>query len=110
MGEWSVYIIRCDQRSLYTGISTDVARRVGEHLSGGKKAAKYTRTCSSIALVYEAFIGSRGLAARIEYRIKRLSREKKECIVSSRFNVDELMKFINVEPILKVRRKPCQKS
>lgn len=97
MGEWSVYIIRCDERFLYTGITTDVARRVGEHSSGDRKAAKYTRTFSSIALVYEALIGSRSLAAKIEYRIKRLSRQKKECIVSKGFGREELMEFVNVE-------------
>jgi predicted GIY-YIG superfamily endonuclease len=53
MKEWSVYIIRCRDRSLYTGISTDVQRRVGEHISGGRTAAKYTKSFSSIELAYE---------------------------------------------------------
>ena len=97
MGEWSVYIIRCDERFLYTGITTDVARRVGEHRSGDRKAAKYTRTFSSITLVYEVLIGSRSLAAKIEYRIKRLSRQKKECIVSECFGREELLEFLNVD-------------
>jgi len=97
MSEWSVYIIRCDERFLYTGITTDVARRVGEHASGDKRAAKYTKAFSSIALVYEVLIGSRSLATKIEYRIKRLPRQKKECIVSRCFKRDELMEFIKVD-------------
>ena len=109
MGEWSVYIIRCDERSLYTGISTDVARRVGEHASGDKKAAKYTKAFSSIALVYEVLIGSRSLATQIEYRIKNLSRKKKEIIVSRGFDRDELLEFVNVEKREQSEEKPCQK-
>ena len=97
MSVWSVYILRCDKKYLYTGISTDVARRVGEHCSQDKKAAKYTRSFSFIELVYEVLIGSRSLATKIEYRIKRLPRQKKEFIVSRSFKRDELLEFINVE-------------
>ena len=97
MSEWSVYIIRCNEMYLYTGISTDVARRVGEHASGDKRSAKYTKAFSSIALVYEVLIGSRSLATKIEYRIKRLPRQKKEYIVSRCFKRDELMEFIKVD-------------
>ncbi|MBN2297915.1 MAG: GIY-YIG nuclease family protein [Deltaproteobacteria bacterium] len=97
MGEWSVYIIRCDERFLYTGITTDVARRVGEHSSGDRKAAKYTRTFSSIALVYEVLIGSRSQAAKIEYRIKKLPRQKKENIILRCLGREELLEFVNVD-------------
>ena len=94
MNEWSVYIIRCSDRSLYTGISTDVRRRFGEHISGDRKAAKYTKSSSSMELAYEIPIGNRSLAAKIEYRIKKLPKQKKEFIISRRFSRDELIKFI----------------
>jgi putative endonuclease len=94
MKEWSVYIIRCRDRSLYTGISTDVQRRFGEHISGGRTAAKYTKSFSSTELAYEIPIGKRSLAAKIEYRIKNLPKQKKEFIVLRRFSRDELIKFI----------------
>lgn len=97
MSVWSVYILQCDKKYLYTGISTDVTRRVGEHCSQDKKAAKYTRSFSLIELVYEVLIGSRSLATKIEYRIKRLPRQKKEFIVSRCLGRDELMEFINVD-------------
>src|SRR4030042_2898994 len=94
MNEWSVYIIRCSDRSLYTGISTDVQRRFGEHISGDRTAAKYTKSFSSIELAYEIPIGNRSLAAKVEYRIKRLPKQKKELIISRRLSRDELIQFI----------------
>jgi len=97
MKEWSVYILRCRGRSLYTGISTDVQRRFGEHISGGRTAAKYTKSFSSIELAFEILIGTRSLAAKIEYRIKRLSRQKKEFIISRRLSRDELIAFIALD-------------
>ena len=96
MNEWSVYIIRCDDRYLYTGISTDVKRRVNEHSAGNRKAAKYTKPFSSIVLVYEVVIGSRSLASKIEYKIKKLPREKKEFIVSSCLSGEDLITFIKL--------------
>jgi len=95
--EWSVYIVRCRDRSLYTGISTDVQRRFGEHISGGRTAAKYTKSFSSIELAYEIPIGNRSLAAKIEYRIKHLSRQKKEFIISRRLSRNELITFIELD-------------
>ena len=97
MKEWSVYIVRCRDRSLYTGISTDVQRRFREHISGGRTAAKYTRPFSSIELAYEIPIGNRRLAAKIEYRIKHLSKQKKELIISRRLSRDELITFIELD-------------
>ena len=97
MNDWSVYILRCNDRSLYTGISTDVQRRFGEHISGDRTAAKYTKSFSSIELVYEIPIGNRSLAAKIEYRIKNLTKQKKEFIISRRFNRDELLNFIELD-------------
>ena len=94
MNEWSVYIIRCCDRSLYTGMTTDVQRRFGEHILGDRTAAKYTRAFSSIELVYEIPIGNRSLAAKIEYRIKNLTKQKKEFIISRRLSRDELIRFI----------------
>jgi len=97
MNEWSVYILRCDDGSLYTGITTDVQRRLGEHISGKGKAAKYTKSFSSIDLTYHVRIGDRSLATRIERRIKKLPKGKKEQIVSSRFSREELIKFIKLD-------------
>jgi len=94
MDEWSVYIIRCSDRSLYTGMTTDVQRRFGEHLSGDRTAAKYTKSFCSMELAYEIPNGNRSLAAKIEYQIKRLPKQKKEFIISRRLSRDELIQFI----------------
>ena len=69
---WSVYIIRCGDGSLYTGIATDVERRFGEHISQGPKSAKYLRGRLPLELVYRREIGNRSEASKEELRIKRM--------------------------------------
>lgn len=72
---WKVYILRCGDGSLYTGISTDVARRLEEHRSG--KGAKYTRSRGPLELVYEETCPDKSAALRRELEIKALSRTEK---------------------------------
>lgn len=74
---WFVYIIRCGDLSLYTGIATDVDRRFAEHESQGAKAAKYLRGRLPLTLLYQQEIGSRSEASKVELRIKSLSRKEK---------------------------------
>jgi putative endonuclease len=69
---WSVYIIRCGDGSLYTGIATDVERRFEEHDSQGPKAAKYLRGRLPLEIVYRKEIGNRSEASKEELRIKRM--------------------------------------
>ena len=69
---WSIYILRCGDGSLYTGIATDVARRFGEHVSQGPKSAKYLRGRLPLEIVYRREIGSRSEASKEELRIKRM--------------------------------------
>jgi len=64
---WSIYIIRCGDRSLYTGISNNVPKRFAVHQSGGSQAAKYTRSRHPLQLVFTAEIGNRSQASRAEY-------------------------------------------
>ena len=72
---WKLYILRCGDGSLYTGISTDVQRRLEEHRSG--KGAKYTRSRGPLELVYEEECGDHSAALKRELEIKKLSREQK---------------------------------
>ena len=72
---WNVYILRCGDGSLYTGISTDVARRLEEHRSG--KGAKYTRSRRPLELVYEEECVDKSTALRRELEIKALPRAEK---------------------------------
>lgn len=72
---WYIYILECSDGTLYTGITTDVNRRLLEHNSG--KGAKYTRMRLPVVLraVFEA--QTRSEASKEEYRIKKLSRQEK---------------------------------
>jgi putative endonuclease len=69
---WSVYIIRCGDGSLYTGIATDVERRFSEHVSQGPKTAKYLRGRLPLEMVYWKEIGSRSEASKEELKIKQM--------------------------------------
>ena len=82
MSHWSVYLVRCRNGALYTGISTDVARRFAQHREGAGKGAKYLRGRGPLRLEFRKTIGSRGAALRIERKIKRLSRIGKEQLIA----------------------------
>lgn len=82
------YIIRCEDDSLYTGITTDVKRRFEEHLAQNYKSAKYTRTHKAVKLeaVWQSI--DRISASKLEYQIKRLNKTQKESIITNnKFNV-----------------------
>ena len=72
---WYVYILQCADGTLYTGITTDVDRRLNEHNSG--KGAKYTRTRLPVMIVAVSEAGSRSEASKEEYRIKQLTKKEK---------------------------------
>ena len=77
---WYVYILKCADNSLYTGITIDVERRVDEHNHDDKLAAKYTRVRRPVKLVYQESLASRSLAASREAKIKKLKRIEKEAL------------------------------
>lgn len=74
--EYFVYILRCADDSLYTGITTDLARRIKAHNEG--KGAKYTRSHRPVTLAYQARLPDKSAALREEARIKKLTRAEKE--------------------------------
>jgi len=80
---WFVYMLRCSDNSLYTGITTDVERRFAEHIIG-KTGAKYTRARKPIMIVYKETHASRSAALIREAAIKRLTRERKEALITYR--------------------------
>ncbi|MBE7052391.1 MAG: GIY-YIG nuclease family protein [Ruminococcaceae bacterium] len=71
------YIIKCEKGTLYTGITTDVERRFGEHKSQNRLGAKYTRShkVESVEAIWSS--QSRSTASKLEFFIKSLSRDKK---------------------------------
>jgi putative endonuclease len=90
MPEWSIYLLRCADGSVYTGIATDVSRRISEH-EQGKRGAKYLRGRGPFELVYERAVGDRSIATKIEYRVKQLARIEKEDLQRLPSRIDELL-------------------
>ncbi len=87
--QYSLYILRCADGSLYTGIAIDVDSRLIEH-ERGIRGAKYLRGRAPFQLVFQAPAGDRSEAQSIEYRVKRLDRASKQRLVSGDLSLDEL--------------------
>ncbi len=84
------YILRCSDGSLYTGITTDLERRLAEHRAKGKKCAKYTLTHTAISIEAAWESESRSLALKLEYHIKSLTKAQKEKLIINR-NLEEFL-------------------
>lgn len=97
MSEWSVYMLRCADGSLYTGIATDVSRRISEH-EQGRRGAKYLRGRGPFELVYQQAVGDRSVATKIEYCVKRLSRTEKEDLQQIPLLIDKLLNELDSSP------------
>ncbi|WP_413473498.1 GIY-YIG nuclease family protein [Shewanella baltica] len=80
---WYLYLVRCANGHLYTGVTTNVARRFSEHQSGGIKSAKYLRGKGPLTLMYQEQVGSHGNALRREIAVKKLSRAQKLTLIES---------------------------
>ncbi|MDF0534594.1 GIY-YIG nuclease family protein [Shewanella yunxiaonensis] len=83
MNPWSLYIIRCRDGELYTGVTTDVPRRFAEHQRGGLRAAKYLRGRGPLQLAYQELVGSRSDALKRELAVKKLSRQQKLALLNN---------------------------
>lgn len=79
---WFVYLLRCNDMSLYCGITKDRARRLHEH-NFTKKGAKYTRSRRPVMLVWSNSVDDRSSASKLEARIKKMSKKMKEKLVSN---------------------------
>ena len=77
--EWLIYIVRCSDNSLYTGITTDIKRRLDQHNKG--KGAAYTRSRRPVKLIYQEAFEDRSSVSRREAEIKKLTRKEKELLV-----------------------------
>ena len=78
-----VYIVCCFDGTFYTGITTDIVRRIRQHNGEIVGGAKYTRARSPVTLVYEKSYKDRSTASQEEIRIKKLTREKKEILIKT---------------------------
>ena len=75
--QWHVYLVRCADDTLYTGVATDVRRRLAEHNGESRAGARYTRTRRPVTLVYQELAADRSEAGKREYAIKQLPRSAK---------------------------------
>lgn len=80
--KWYVYIIRCSDKSLYTGITNDINRRFNEHQSQSKQCAKYLRGKHPLQLVFQLEAANKSAALKQEAAIKKLSKLEKELIIN----------------------------
>ena len=78
-GDWHLYLIRCKGGQLYTGITTDIERRINEHNSSSL-GARYTRTRRPVTLHYHENANNRSDALKREFEIKKLSRRAKQSL------------------------------
>ncbi|MHC4777036.1 MAG: GIY-YIG nuclease family protein [Planctomycetota bacterium] len=88
MSHWHIYMVRCPDGALYTGISKDVSRRFSEHRAG--RGAKFLRGKGPLELVFRKPVGERSLAMKVELRVKKLSRARKEALIDGSFALDEV--------------------
>lgn len=79
---WTVYMLRCADNSLYTGITTDISRRLDEHNGIVKGGARYTKSRQPVVLVYQETATNRAIASQREYAIKQLSKAQKESVIN----------------------------
>jgi putative endonuclease len=79
---YSLYILRCADGTYYTGITTDVTRRIDEHNGQSGSGAKYTASRRPVTLVYEDNFPSRSAALKEELRVKKLTRAQKQDLIS----------------------------
>ena len=87
--QYSLYILRCADDSLYTGIALDVMKRVQEH-AAGPRGAKYLRGRGPLSLAFQVQVGDRGAASRAEHMVKKLPKSAKERLIMGAITLAEL--------------------
>ena len=81
MSDWYLYLIRCRYNTLYAGISTNVDRRLAQHQGAGNAGAKYLKGRGPLSLAFQENLGSKSLAMKVERKVKRMSKERKENLI-----------------------------
>lgn len=89
--KYYIYMLRCENDSVYTGITTDLNRRMEEHFNKDDKCAKYTlnNTVNKLEIAWET--RNRVLASKLEYHIKKLAKKHKEELIKNAKNINELL-------------------
>ena len=97
MSDWYLYLIRCADDSLYTGISTDVDRRFSQHRSEGYAGSKYLKGRGPLSLVFKEKLGSRSLALKAEHRVKKMTKARKEKLIKASGYAAQIVKRANTQ-------------
>ncbi len=84
MPDWKVYVLRCSDNSLYTGITRDLNRRLEEHNNNDRLASAYTRARRPVAIVYQEAHVNRSSASKREAEIKKLTKIEKEKLITKK--------------------------
>lgn len=92
-----VYMLRCEDNSIYTGIAKDLERRMDEHFLQDEKCAKYTKSHKAKKLEIAWKTENKSLASKLEYAIKKLNKTKKEELIKKPIILNELLKE-SIEP------------
>ena len=94
---WELYVLRRADGALYTGISTDVERRLREHSGAGMRGARSLRARGPLVLAYRVVVGTRALALRAESRVKALPKSRKEALVAEQPDAASLLARLGLE-------------
>ena len=84
MSSWNTYIVRCADNTLYTGVCTDLKRRIDEHNNSTTLASRYTRSRRPVTLVYSELLANRSEACKRESEIKKMKKQQKLDLIQGR--------------------------
>ncbi|MDV3502920.1 GIY-YIG nuclease family protein [Marinobacter sp. M-5] len=90
MSRWHLYMVRTARGALYTGITTDVARRFAEHQAGAPRGARSLRGKGPLELVFSVTVNDRSVASRLEWHLKQWPRARKEALVRGEITLPEI--------------------
>lgn len=93
---YSLYILLCDEKILYTGIAQDPEARLIQHQSKKPPGAKFTRRFKKLEIVYQVEVGSRSEAQSLEYHVKKLTRNQKLKLIKAQLNLRELREVMDL--------------
>jgi len=88
---WILYMVRSADNRLYTGITTDLPRRLAEHNSCGRRRAKALRGRTPVELVFRCGFDDRSQASAAEYRVKQLRRTHKDRLIAGELSIQSLL-------------------
>ncbi|WP_154223029.1 GIY-YIG nuclease family protein [Marinicella rhabdoformis] len=93
---YSLYILLCDSKILYTGIAQDPEARLIQHQSKKPPGAKFTRRFNQLEIVYQVEVGTRSEAQSLEYHVKKLSRHRKLRLIQEQWKLSELREVMHL--------------